>query len=203
MRRGKLITLEGIDGAGKTTQRARIAAWLRRRGFEVVETREPGGTETAEKLRGVILEGDWRLESEVLVMFAARVEHLYAKIIPALERGAFVVCDRFLDSTYAYQGFGKGFPLERLDRLAEWLVTVRPDRTFWLDVPIAIGLARSKRRARTNRFEQEALLTRVREGYRWLWQREKGRILRIDADRPLEEVWQEIEDHLKRWLANG
>lgn len=196
---GKLITLEGIDGAGKTTQCRRIVSWLRERGLEVVATREPGGSARGERLRE-LLALEWLPESELLLLFSARWDHLKERILPALARGAFVVCDRFLDSSYAYQGFGRGIPLERLDWLSSWLAPRRPDLTFWLDLPVEEALSRLSGREERSLFEEPLFLERVREGYRWLWRRAPERIVRIDASRRPEEVSREIEGVLERWL---
>lgn len=157
---GRLITLEGGEGAGKSTQAAFVEAWLRARGREVLRTREPGGTPLAEAIRDLVLghwEGGMPLESEVLLMFAARAAHWQQKIAPALAAGVDVVCDRFLDSSYAYQG-SRGIETALLDALSEaCLGARRPDLTLLLDLPAELGLQRARQRGATNRFEDQAL----------------------------------------------
>lgn len=156
---GRLITLEGGEGAGKSTQAAFVEQWLRARGREVLRTREPGGTPLAEAIRDVVL-GDWvggvPLESEVLLMFAARAAHWQQKMAPALAAGVDVVCDRFLDSSYAYQG-SRGVDTGLLDTLTEaCLGERRPDLTLLLDLSVEVGLSRARQRGATNRFEEAA-----------------------------------------------
>ncbi len=202
MKRGCFLTLEGGEGVGKTTNLAFIDDFLRRRGIEVVVTREPGGVPVAEKLRELILDETGLLpEAELLLIFAGRVHHVRDKILPALERGQWVVSDRFVDASYAYQGGGRGLSWRRIEYLEDWLVAgCRPDLTFLFDAPVEIGLGRARARGDINRFEEEtvAFLERVRQAYLERWRREPGRICRIDASRPLAEVQEAIAARLSR-----
>lgn len=156
--RGKFITLEGIDGAGKSTHVAWLADRLQRGGREVVVTREPGGTPLGEKLRALLLNEAMEIGTETLLMFAARQEHVAKVIRPALDRGAWVLSDRFTDATFAYQGAGRGFPAARLEALESWVQDgLQPDRTFFFDVPVDVGQNRLKSaQAGLDRFEGEA-----------------------------------------------
>lgn len=153
--RGRFITLEGVDGAGKSTHTAWIAEFLRGQGLEVVSTREPGGTPLGEKLRALVLTDPMGLDTETLLMFAARCEHLHQVIEPALARGAWVVCDRYTDATYAYQGGGRGLGAERVAALETWMQAGRPDRTWLFDVPLAVARARLADAREPDRFERE------------------------------------------------
>jgi dTMP kinase len=186
-RRGRFITFEGIEGTGKSTQIRRLAAFLRRRGAQVVVTREPGGTPGAERLRRLLLERGrrWSPRAELLIVNAARTAHVQEVILPALRRGAWVVCDRFTDATLAYQGYGRSLPLREV-RAANALATggLAPDRTLLLDLPARCSLGRALRRAaQRTRFEDEpeAFHRRVRAGYRAIARREPRRVRRIDA----------------------
>lgn len=168
--RGRFVTLEGIEGAGKSTQMAALADLLRARGLDVIETREPGGSPVAERLRALLLDtasAGMGETAELLLMFAARAEHLEKTIRPALEAGTWVLCDRFTDATYAYQGGGRGLPTTQIEAL-ESLVQgeLRPDLTLYLDVPPEVGHARISDRAH-DRLEQEAagFHERVRAAY--------------------------------------
>lgn len=200
--RGRFITFEGGEGAGKSTQIARAAAWLRARGLEVVLTREPGGTPRAERLRALLLERDAEpmpQSCELLLMFAARATHLENLIRPAVARGAWVLCDRFTDATYAYQGGGRGLPLRQIDALAELVHgDLWPDLTLLLDLPVEEGLARASTRngaGGPDRFEteQRAFFERVRDVYRARAAAEPGRFRLIDAARPVDAVAQAVE----------
>jgi dTMP kinase len=196
MKRGKFITLEGVDGAGKSTHIPWIAERLRQGGIpggrEVVVTREPGGTPLAEKLRALVLAEPMDALSETLLMFAARAGHVQHIIQPALERGAWVVCDRFTDATLAYQGAGKGVPAERIHQLA--LVVhpdLAPDQTLVFDCPYEVSRSRLSNAGRElDRFEAEerAFFDRVRAAYRELAQAEPARVRLIDGAKPPEEV---------------
>lgn len=171
MSRGRLITLEGGEGAGKTTHARAIAAWLRGRGRQVLQTREPGGSPLAEAIRQIVL-GDWvegiDAPTELLLIFAARAAHLHATVRPTLERGVDVVCDRFIDASWAYQQAGRGLPADALQAL-EYLVLdgLYPDLTLVFDIDPAIGLGRAQGRGDANRFEAESLafMQRVRRSY--------------------------------------
>ncbi len=200
MRRGRLITLEGIDGAGKTTIAALLAERLAARGVEVVQTHEPGGFPEGEALRALILERDWPPEAEALLFFADRAAHVRTLIAPALARGAWVICDRYTDSTLAYQS-ARGLAMERLRSAAELAECgVRPDATFWLDLPVEAALARIGARAPASRFEREALLERVRQAYAELHRRAPERIARVDATLSPDRIADAIFERLRRWL---
>jgi dTMP kinase len=194
-KRGRFITLEGIDGAGKSTHVAFIADALRARGFTVVATREPGGTPAAEQLRALVLAIPMRHDSEVLLMFAARGEHVADVIRPALERGDWVLCDRFTDATFAYQGGGHGVDAARIDTLAQWThADCMPDTTILFDVPPDVSRARLAKAADEGRaldkFEREdaAFTRRVRDVYHARARAEPARFRIVDSTRPVAEV---------------
>jgi dTMP kinase len=195
--RGRFITFEGGEGAGKTTQLERTAAWLRDCGVEVVVTREPGGTPRAERLRELLLErGEEPMPGscELLLMFAARATHLENLVLPAVRRGAWVLCDRFTDATYAYQGGGRGLSVEQIDALVQIVhAGVHPDLTFLLDLPVDLGLARARHRNGADgpdRFEieQREFFERVREAYRERVRRDPARFQVVDASAVMDEV---------------
>ena len=191
----RFITLEGIDGAGKSTHVDALAAHLRAGGAEVVVTREPGGTPMAERLRDLVLHAPMDAMSEALLVFAARRDHLANVIEPALARGATVLCDRFTDATFAYQGFGRGFDLDLLSRLEDWVQQGRqPDLTLWFDL---LPSTAAKRRAaiRTpDRFESQdtEFFTRVRNGYVDRMTTSPHRFSPIDASGTREQVWAQV-----------
>ena len=190
--RGRFITFEGIDGAGKSTHLRAVAARLGGRGTEVVCTREPGGTEIAERLRELVLHAPMDALTEALLVFAARRDHTQRVILPALERGATVLCDRYSDASFAYQGHGRGFDTAVLATLEGWVHGgLQPALTFWFDVPPAVAAARRGAvRAWADRFEaeDEAFFVRVRDGYRARADAAPARFARIDADASPEEV---------------
>jgi dTMP kinase len=200
MTRGRFITLEGIEGAGKSTVARIVCDWLTQRSVSVRLTREPGGTPLAERVRQVVLErGNEQLSpvTETLLMFSARGIHLENLIRPALAQGEWVVCDRFTDATRAYQGNGRGVSAELIESLAKAVHgELQPDRTLLLDLPPATGLARARQRSglAADRFEAEteAFFARVREGYLELARREPERIAVIDAAVPLVEVERQV-----------
>jgi len=196
-RRGRFITLEGVDGAGKSTHIQWIAARLRKSGREVVVTREPGGTPLAEKLRALVLAEPMDPLAETLLMFAARADHVRKVILPALERGAWVVCDRFTDATAAYQGGGKGVSGDLIARLAQAVHPgLEPDQTLVFDCPYEVSRSRLSASGRAlDRFEAEerAFFDRVRAAYRDLAQSEPGRVRIVDGSKSPEEVKVEIE----------
>lgn len=198
-RRGWFITLEGGEGAGKSSNLAFIRQWLERAGHRVVMTREPGGTALGERIRQILLHArdlEIATDTEVLLMFAARAQHLSQVILPALAQGTTVLCDRFTDATYAYQGGGRGVPAERIAVLERWVqADLRPDLTILLDVPVAIGLARARGRSEPDRFEgeQQGFFERVRACYRARAQAEPGRMRIVDASLSLPEVQCQIE----------
>lgn len=201
---GYFITLEGIEGVGKTTNLNYVRAWLEERGHEVVVTREPGGTPLGEQVRELLLtprEESMSNMAELLLVFAARAQHLHALIEPALERGAWVLCDRFTDATFAYQGGGRQLdagPVALLEELVQGMR--RPDLTLLLDLPVEIGLARAKARGKPDRIEteQKAFFERVRTAYLDRAAQEPDRISVIDAQPPLAEVQASIDRALER-----
>lgn len=198
MTKGRFITLEGIDGAGKSTQHAWLIEYLKAQGREVVATREPGGTPLGEKLRAILLNEPMHLETEALLMFAARREHLARVILPALERGAWVVCDRFVDASLAYQGGGRGLSATKLAILADWVLDgLKPDLTLLFDAPVELALQRLHANTPDpDRFEREQgdFFERVRSTYLELAAREPERIRRIDATRPIDEVNKALDE---------
>lgn len=190
---GPFITLEGVEGAGKSTQLAVVRDWLAGRGRDVVVTREPGGTDIGERLRDLLLHSakDLTVETETLLVFAARAEHLVRVIRPALAAGKTVLCDRFTDATYAYQGAGGGLAAERIAELERWVQQgLRPDLTLLLDVPAGVGLQRANGRGAPDRFEREQLsfFERVRNAYLAAAAREPARVRVVDAAREEAEV---------------
>jgi dTMP kinase len=200
MTQGKFITLEGLDGAGKSTHIGWVETFLCARGIETLLTREPGGTPLGEKLRALLLEDAMHAETEALLMFAARREHLDKVIYPALKRGVWVVCDRFSDASFAYQGGGRGLPEARLARLEDWVHGgFQPDLTLLFDVPVAVSRARLAANVSLDRFEQERaeFFQRVRAAYLERAQRHPERIRVVDAARPLVDIQQEIVEILK------
>lgn len=194
----RFITLEGGEGVGKSTQISAIAALLRERGEEVVVTREPGGTDYAEALRSLLLaprEERVMPSAELLTLFAARAQHWHALIVPALQRGAWVLSDRFVDATYAYQGAGRGLAIADIAVLEQWLLQgQQPGLTLLLDMPVAEGMARAKARAALDRFEQEqlAFFERVRLGYLARAEADSQRIRCINAAQPLLAVQADV-----------
>ena len=195
--KGKFITLEGIDGAGKSTHLSWIAEQLRVRHLEVVMTREPGGTPLGEKLREVVLKQAMHPETETLLMFAARREHLDKVIIPSLMRGAWVVSDRFSDASFAYQGGGRGLESDKLEILEQWVQQgLQPDLTLLFDVPVAICKQRLSGSARFDRFEreQEIFFENVRSAYLKRAARYPKRFRVIDATQSIEQVNKQLQD---------
>jgi dTMP kinase len=171
MAKGKFITIEGGEGAGKSTNIPFIQSYLKEKGVELVMTREPGGTPLSERIREVLLDKNETAmsdDTELLLMFAARAQHLDQLIRPALEQGKWVICDRFTDATYAYQGGGRGIEFERIAQLENWVQgSLRPDLTIIFDLPVEIGMVRAGKRSDPDRFEQENLdfFKRVRQCY--------------------------------------
>ena len=196
--RGKFITLEGLDGAGKSTHLAWLREWLEREGVALTVTREPGGTPLGETLRTMLLDAAQRLdpETEALLMFAARREHVEKLILPALQAGQWVLCDRFTDATYAYQAGGSGVEWHKIAALEAWVHgALQPDLTLYFDVQPALGRSRAGAVRAPDRFEQEreAFHERVRAAYLRRAQEHPQRIRTIDASRPMHEVQQELE----------
>jgi len=196
--RGKFITLEGIDGAGKSTQLQWLAGLLASRGIALRVTREPGGTEFGEKLREMLLDRKQQLhpDTEALLMFAARREHLAKVIVPALDAGTWVLCDRFTDATFAYQSGGSGLAWDRIEALEQWVQQgLQPDITLYFDIAPALGRARSERIKQPDRFEQEqdAFYGRVREAYLRRAREHPDRMHIIDASGPLADIQVKLE----------
>lgn len=201
----RFITLEGGEGVGKSTNLAAIADFLRAGGDEVVVTREPGGTPYAEELRSLLLSP--RAEpvmpsAELLTLFAARAQHWHALIVPALKRGAWVLSDRFVDATYAYQGAGRGLAVADIAVLEQWLLQgQQPGLTLLLDMPVADGMARARARAVLDRFESEQLefFERVRSGYLARAAADPQRMKRIDAGQPLSAVQADVLEAIRAY----
>ena len=194
---GKFITLEGIDGAGKSTHLAWLAGFIQDRGLRAVVTREPGGTALGEKLRALLLDKNeaMHLETEALLMFAARREHLNKVIAPALAQGVWVLCDRFTDATFAYQGSGRGADWERLKTLENWVQgSVQPDLTLLFDVAPAVGRERAGSIKTPDRFEQESddFFQRVREGYLRRAREDATRVRVLDAGASIEQIQRQV-----------
>ncbi|MBT7641836.1 MAG: dTMP kinase [Rhodobiaceae bacterium] len=202
--RGKFISFEGGEGGGKSTQAVRLAGFLRSKGLDVVETREPGGTQQGEELRDLLVQGDpdrWSPFSELLMMTAARVEHVNRLIEPALAAGKWVICDRFLDSTLAYQGIAGGLGLDMVQPLQDTAVgSTLPDITFLLDVREEAGLQRAEKRGGAARFEkkQAEFHSKVRDGFLALAAESPSRIIVVDAEDTFDAVWQQIEGEMKQ-----
>jgi dTMP kinase len=189
------ITFEGIDGAGKSSHIETLASWLRERGQDVLVTREPGGTPLAEALRDKILHAPMDTLTEALLVFAARRDHLVQQIEPALARGATVLCDRFTDASFAYQGGGRGFDLATLSQLEHWVHGHRqPDLTLWFDLEPAEAAKRRAAVRAPDRFESQdtAFFERVRAGYAARQAADPKRFALIDSAKPREAVWQQI-----------
>ncbi|OOZ39017.1 dTMP kinase [Solemya pervernicosa gill symbiont] len=208
--RGRFITVEGTEGVGKSTNLEFIRQQLEAAGIEVVQTREPGGTPLSEDIRQQLLDHrhtGMSSDCELLLMFAARAEHLAKVIVPALEAGKWVLCDRFTDATYAYQGGGRGIDTSRISALENWVQgELRPDATLILDVPVEIGLARASQRGELDRFEREKeeFFNNVRNAYLSLAEQYPKRIHIIDAAPALEVVQSQLADVLKQIMEpNG
>ena len=201
--RGRFITLEGIEGVGKTTNREYIRSLLERGGNACIETREPGGTPLGEALRTLLLEQrheGMSADAELLLMFAARAEHLHKVILPAIESGRHVLCDRFTEATYAYQGGGRGINANRIAELENWVQgELRPDLTIILDAPVTIGRERAGQRSEPDRIEKEQndFFERVRHTYLELAAHYPERIAVIDAAVAIEQVQDQIEHVMK------
>ncbi len=195
--RGRFVTVEGIEGAGKSTQMDVIRRYLEERGIRVVMTREPGGTPLSEAVRTLLLDPDNRgmsSDTELLLVFAARAEHLHKVIRPTLESGDWVLSDRFTDATFAYQGGGRGIEAARIATLEEWVQgRLRPDLTLLLDVPVEAGMSRIAGRGQRDRFEREdrEFFQRIRNSYLQRAAAEPQRFRRIDASAPVQQVSRE------------
>ncbi|MFC6631741.1 dTMP kinase [Microbulbifer taiwanensis] len=206
MQRGKFITLEGGEGVGKSTNLQFVTEWLREKGIAFVQTREPGGTPLAEELRELLLsrrEEAVDPTAELLMVFAARAQHLAQVIKPALERGDWVICDRFTDATYAYQGGGRQLDRALIAQLEETVQgDLRPDRVLLLDLDPQVGLERAASTGAADRFESEqlAFFQRVRAAYRERAEAAPERYAVVDASRPLEQVQQQLQSELEKLL---
>lgn len=204
--KGQFITVEGTEGVGKSTNMAFIEEWLIKSGKELIVTREPGGTELGEKLRAVLLDAKEQSmcdDTELLLMFAARSQHLQEVILPALNTGNWVLCDRFTDSTYAYQGGGRGIELSRIAQLEQWVQgALRPDMTFILDLPIDIGLERAGNRSAPDRFELEKhdFFNKVRDTFLTRAAAQPDRYSIIDASPSISDVQQSIQTVLEKMV---
>ena len=207
MKRGRFITVEGVEGAGKSTCIGTIRDTLTGAGKQVIVTREPGGTALSEEIRGLLLahrQEGVAVETETLLMFAARAEHLAKVIRPALAAGQWVLSDRFTEASYAYQGGGRGLARERIEVLEQWLQgELRPDLVLLLDIPVRLGLERAAQRSARDRFESEdiAFFERVRAAYLDQAQRHPQRFRIIDASRELAEVQQQINQVMDEVLS--
>ena len=199
---GRFITIEGIDGAGKSTQIDVIERTLRARGIEVVRTREPGGTPLSETIREQLLSVPMDPSTETLLFFAARAEHLAKVIRPALQRGAWVLSDRFTDATYAYQVGGRGFPAKKVEELEAWTHgDLQPDCTILFDVAPEVAAQRLASARQLDRFEQENLdfFTRVRNAYLSRAQKDPKRFLIVNTDRDREIISKELAEIFSTW----
>ncbi|WP_300393827.1 dTMP kinase [uncultured Psychrobacter sp.] len=202
---GRFISFEGTEGVGKTTAIEGLCQRLQAAGIDYVRTREPGGSPFAERLRAILLDPatDINDDTELLLLFAARADHLQQVILPALQRGAWVICDRFTDSTIAYQGYGRADGdqrvLAKIDSLIAQFISPLPELTLWLDLPVLEGMARAGKRSKADRFEQQAtaFFTRVHHGFSMLAMQHPERIERIDANGSSDEVggriWQTVQ----------
>ncbi len=191
MNKAKFITFEGVDGAGKSTHLAWFAETLRQRGLEVLVTREPGGTALGELLREILLRQPMHAETEAMLMFAARLEHIEQVIKPALQRGTWVVSDRFSDASFAYQGGGRGVQLSKLEQLERWVhADLQPDVTLLFDIPVEVARQRLSNNATLDRFEQEqgSFFEKVRQAYLDRYKKTPLRFALIDARQTPEQV---------------
>jgi len=208
MSEGKFITLEGSEGAGKSTAMQAVQDWAQESGIEFVVTREPGGTPLAEKIRELLLDKSHTTlcdDTELLLMFAARAQHPNELIKPSLASGQWILCDRFTDATYAYQGGGRGIDCDRIARLEQWVQgELRPDQTLLLDLPVEQGLARAGQRGDLDRFEQEknSFFERVRNAYLDRAKQFPSQYNVIDASQSIEEVRQQIHRVLTKYKSS-
>lgn len=197
------ISFEGTEGVGKTTLIRKLFDHFQQQGKDVVLTREPGGTPLAEQIRSLLLSVNhdeaMSNDTELLLMYAARAQHLQNVIVPALAEGKIVLCDRFVDSSFAYQCAGRGLSRDKLQLLNENFVVRMPDITFWLDAPIELGMTRARERGALDRFEQEKLVffESVRSGFAEIHMRDSQRMKRLDATQTPEQVFADAIDYLK------
>jgi dTMP kinase len=206
MQQGLFITLEGVEGAGKSTLMSYVADTFSDAGKEVIQTREPGGTKTGEQIRAILLDSNnvgVTDDTELLLMFAARSQHISEVIKPALESGKVVICDRFTDASYAYQGGGRGIDSTRIETLEEWVQQgLKPDLTILFDLDVETGLRRAGKRSEADRFEQEEIsfFERIRTCYLDRADNEPDRFSVIDSSQSFDNVKQQIKDILKDYL---
>jgi dTMP kinase len=205
---GKFISIEGIEGAGKSTQLAFIAEYLKQHGKKVVQTREPGGTALGEELRELLLtprEEGMSVDAELLLMFAARAEHIEQVINPALARGEWVISDRFVDATFAYQGGGRGVSTERIKQISDWTLNgLQTDMTFLFDLPVNLGQQRVvQRKGDIDRFEQEktAFFQKIRNCYLARSEQEPKRIKVIDSSKSIDDIQSQLSLILTELIA--
>ena len=197
------ISFEGTEGVGKTTLIRKIYEYLVQQGQEVILTREPGGTPMAEQIRSLLLsvnhDENMSNDTELLLMYAARAQHLQQVIVPALLAGKTVLCDRFTDASFAYQCAGRGLSREKLHVLNQNFVSHMPNVTFWLDAPIELGMSRARERGALDRFEQEKVtfFEKVRAGYQELFEQSPERMKRLDATQSPEQVFEQAVAYLK------
>ncbi|MEM0952674.1 MAG: dTMP kinase [Pseudomonadota bacterium] len=205
--RGVFVSVEGGEGVGKSTNLAVLKDWLEEQGIASVFTREPGGTELAERIRALLLETheeNVQPITELLLMFAARAQHIAGVIEPALAKGVWVVCDRFIDASFAYQGGGRGLPLEWIEQLQALVQgDLQPDLTLLLDAPVEVGLARASRRGELDRFEleQQAFFERVRQAYLQRATEAPERFRIVDSNKPLAEIAKEIRALMAEFIG--
>ena len=203
---GKFITIEGIEGAGKTTCIQVVTEVTERQGISAIHTREPGGTDLGEDLRNLLLghkHTGMSDDAELLMMFAARAQHIAQKIKPALDVGKWVLCDRFTDATYAYQGYGRGIPLQKISDLENWIQgALRPDLTLLMDLPVEVGMERAGKRSAPDRFESEAwdFFERIRKGYLSIAAEQPSRVKVIDASQDLANVQAQIRAAMEAFV---
>ena len=203
---GKFITVEGIEGAGKTTCMQVVTDVIEQQGISAIHTREPGGTDLGEDLRNLLLghkHTGMTDDAELLMMFAARAEHIAQKIKPALDAGNWVLCDRFTDATYAYQGYGRGISLEKISGLENWVQgELRPDLTLLMDLPVEMGMERAGKRSAPDRFESEAwdFFERIRQGYLSIAAEQSSRVKVIDASQDLHDVQEQVRAAIEAFV---
>ena len=195
------ISFEGTEGVGKTTLINRVEQWLQQQQRPYLRTREPGGTPLAEQIRSLLLTPQaepMAADCELLLLFAARAQHLQQVIIPALQADHWVLCDRFIDASFAYQAAGRGIASTKIQQLVDLFVPVLPERTFWLDAPVELGLQRAQQRGQLDRFEQEKVefFQKVRACYQQRASAEPQRFVRLDASESAEQVWQTAREYL-------
>ncbi|MCL5261329.1 MAG: dTMP kinase [Gammaproteobacteria bacterium] len=208
MKKNYFITLEGIEGAGKSTVMQFVANYLLKHNIKVVVTREPGGTEIAEKIRQIVLNHNnekMHVDTEILLYFASRAQHLQNVILPALQAGKWVLCDRFTETTYAYQGGGRGIPMQRIAQLEQWVQgDLRPDYVLLLDVDVTVGMERIKKNRVLDRLEveQHSFFERIRNCYLEMAQKEPQRYKIINANLSEDQVKTQVTEVLRELLNN-